>query len=152
MSNSPFPLISDFCLKLKGVRLFRENLLKGDRVVSCITKNLHYHYPLHLQKWRALKYIFKKVWGYWTTKPSITQARWAFPAPLFRIYSWLWSLMLRLDIFNLLSGHQLKASVTVLLIALLQEEFSNSVLIYILREMFLYFYEMLISDTVKFSA
>ena len=120
---------------------------QGDHVVSCPKKNLHYHYPLHLQNWTALNYLLKEVWGYPSfilEQPNpVSHKRksnylhpwgWAFQAPLFRMFPWLWLLML-LGFFNPLSGHQYKASVTLLLIALPQEKSHNSVLIYTLRDM-----------------
>ena len=105
--------------------------------------NLHNHYSLHLQNWTALKYILKEVWGYLSfvlEQPNpashkhmsnyLNLSWWAFQAPLFRNFPWLWLLILLL-VFMSLSGHQCKASVTLVLIVPPQEESRNSVLIYI---------------------
>ena len=86
--------------------LFNE-LSQGHHAVSCIKKNLHHHDPLHLQNWPALKYILKDAWGYLSfvlKQPNpvshkhksnyLHPWRWAFQAPLFRIFPWLWLLML----------------------------------------------------------
>ena len=43
---------------------FVNGFTQGDRVVSCTKMNFHYHYPLNLQNWTALKYILKEVWAY----------------------------------------------------------------------------------------
>ena len=145
LSNKLFSMSSDFWM-------FRKNLLEGDCVVSRTNKNLFHHYPLYLQNWIALKYILKEVLGYLSMffqcfkhpnpafhkhKPDyLHPSRWAFQAPLFRSVPRLWLLMLLVYCFKPLSSHQFKASNTFPLILLPQEESRNSVLIYILREIF----------------
>ena len=121
--------------------------LQNDHVVSCPKKNLHNHYPLDLQNWTTLNYFLKEVWGYLSfilEQPNpVSHKRksndlhpwgWAFQVPLFRMFPWLWLLMLQ-GFFKPLSGHQCKALVTLLLIALQQEQSQNYFLIYTLREM-----------------
>ena len=78
---------------------------QSDHVVSCTKKNLHHHYPLHFQNWTALKHILKEVLGYlsYVLEQPVSHKyksnylhpwRWAFQAPLFRNFPWLWLLML----------------------------------------------------------
>ena len=89
--------------------LLSDGIPQGDCVVSCTKNNLHNHYPLHLQNWTALKYILKEVWGYLSfvlEQPNpvshkhmsnyLNPSWWAFQAPLFRNFPWLWLLMLLL--------------------------------------------------------
>ena len=121
--------------------------IQGDHVVSCTKKNLHHHYRLHLKNWTALKYILKKFevtfllfWNNQTQYHTST-------SQTVYIHKGEHSKHLCFDVFHdcgcwccwLLfkpfSGYQFKASVTLLLISLPQEESRNSVLIYILREM-----------------
>ena len=92
-----------------------------DLVVSCTKMNLHHHYPLHLQNWTALGYILKEVWVY---PPFVLDQ----PNPVSHKHK---PNYLR-PFLKQLSDHQCKASVTLLLLALSEEETCNSVLIFIL--------------------
>ena len=121
--------------------------IQGDHVVSCTKKNLHHYYRLHLQNWTALKIYFKEVWGYFSFvleqpnpvshkhKPNCLHLWGEHSKHLcFDVFHdcGCWCCWL---LFKPFSGYQFKASVTLLLTSLPQEESRNSVLIYILREM-----------------
>ena len=74
-------------------------------LIDCINLDDHHHYPLHFQNWTGLKHILKEVWGYlsYVLEQPVSHKyksnylhpwRWAFRAPLFRNFTWLWLLML----------------------------------------------------------
>ena len=101
--QSPNSFISNLLVYIS----FFKGFTQGDCVVLCTKKNLHYHYPMHLRNWTALKYILKKVWGYLSFvleqpnpvshkhKPKyLPPSRWAFQPPLFWSFSLLWFLSL----------------------------------------------------------
>ena len=123
---------------------------QGDHVVPCSKENLHNHYPLHFQNWTTLKYILKEVWGHLSFvleqpspvshkhKPKYLHLwRWAFQAPLFRRFPWLWLLMFLVVFLS----SSLVTSVKPQLFYYLWHCHKKrvAILIYILREMILRF-------------